>query len=39
MFIVISVLIEGRVQFSVAYVLLLCVKYYIPERKKVYLFF
>jgi len=32
-FIIISVLIEGR--FSVVYVLLLCVKYYIPDRKSI----
>ena len=33
MFIIISVLIEGRKRFSVVYVLLVCVKYYISERK------
>jgi len=38
MFIINSVLREGRLRFSVVYVVLRCVKYYIPERK-VYVFF
>jgi len=39
MFIIISVLIESRERFSVVNVLFLCVKYYIPERKKSTYFF
>jgi len=43
MFIIFSVLIEGRQIFSAVYISLLCVKYYIQEitfkREKVYVFF